>query len=235
MIYNPYFIPFLPPNCDKPPTLYSILNAIVNGDKEDEDDYTKIRDLAKEGRYKIFDFDYTLSNLISKEEFETMILNHYMTRRIGFETVTNFKLHLQVKINTIMPKYNILFDNLEHVLEDEKITRSGTDNVQSSNNQSSTNTNTTNSTTDNRFSDTPQGRLQDVQNGDYVTDYTYNQANGSSSGTANSNGTGSNDRTYSETIIRNNVGIDFYKIQNEMNNIYDMIFKELDCLFYSLV
>ena len=235
MIYNPYFIPFLPPNCDKPPTLYSILNAIVNGDKEDEDDYTKIRDLAKQGRSKIFDFDYTLSNLISKEEFETMILNHYMTRRIGFETVTNFKLHLQVKINTIMPKYNILFDNLEHVLEDELITRSGTDNVQSTNNQSSTNTNTTNSTTDNRFSDTPQGRLEDVQNGEYVTDYTYNKANGTSSGTANSNGTGSNARTYSETTIRNNVGIDFYKIQNEMNNIYDMIFKELDCLFYSLV
>lgn len=180
MIYNPYFIPFLPPNCDKPPTLYSILNAIVNGDKEDEETQTKIRDLAKEGRNKIFDFDYTLSNLISKEEFETMILNHYMTRRIGFDTVTNFKLHLQVKINAIMPKYNILFDNLEHVLEDEKITRSGTDKVQSTNKQSSTNTNTTNSTTDNRFSDTPQGRLQDVQNGEYVTDYTYNQANGSS-------------------------------------------------------
>lgn len=243
MIYNPYFIPFLPPNCDKPPTLYSILNAIVNGDKEDEDDYTKIRDLAKEGRYKIFDFDYTLSNLISKEEFETMILNHYMTRRIGFDTVTNFKLHLQVKINTIMPKYNLLFDNLEHVLEDEKIERSGTDNVQSSSNQTSTNTNTTNtssqSTNDNRFSDTPQGRLEDVKNGDYVTDYTYNQSNGSNSassqGSANSNGTGSNARTYSETIIKNNVGIDFYKIQKEMNNIYDMIFSELDCLFYSLV
>lgn len=235
MIYNPYFIPFLPPNCDKPPTLYSILNAIVNGDKEDEETQTKIRDLAKEGRYKIFDFDYTLSNLISKEEFETMILNHYMTRRIGFDTVTNFKLHLQVKINSIMPKYNLLFDNLEHVLEDEKIERSGTDNVQSSNNQSSTNTNTTNSTTDNRFSDTPQDALEDVRNGQYVTDYTYNQANGSSSGTANSEGKGSNDRTYSETIIKNNVGIDFYKIQKEMNNIYDMIFSELDCLFYSLV
>ena len=32
------FYPFLPPNCNKPPTLYSALNSIVNGDK-DEDDY----------------------------------------------------------------------------------------------------------------------------------------------------------------------------------------------------
>ena len=90
MFFN-MFVPFLPPNCDKPPTVYSVLNAIVNGDKEDYD-YTKIKDLAKEGRYKIFDFDYPLSSKVDKEYFETMILNHYITRRIGFETVTNFKL-----------------------------------------------------------------------------------------------------------------------------------------------
>ena len=28
-----------------------------SGNEIDEDDYTKIKDLAKEGRYKIFDFD----------------------------------------------------------------------------------------------------------------------------------------------------------------------------------
>ena len=37
------FYPFLPPNCNKPPTLYSVLNSIVNGDK-DEDEYTKIKE-----------------------------------------------------------------------------------------------------------------------------------------------------------------------------------------------
>ena len=33
-IDNNYFycLPFLPPNCDKPPTIYSILNSIVYGD-----------------------------------------------------------------------------------------------------------------------------------------------------------------------------------------------------------
>ena len=92
------FMPFIPPNCDKPPTVYSILNSIVNGDKE-EDDYTKIKDLAKEGRSTIFNFDYPLSSNINKEKFETQILNHYLMRRIGYETVTAFRIALDVKLN----------------------------------------------------------------------------------------------------------------------------------------
>lgn len=45
MIFNGFF-PFLPNNNDKPPTIYAILNSIVNFGVE-EDDQTKIRDLAK--------------------------------------------------------------------------------------------------------------------------------------------------------------------------------------------
>ena len=98
-IDNNYFycLPFLPTNCDKPPTIYSILNSIVNGDK-DEEDYTKIKDLADEGRSTIFNFNYPLSAHITKKDFECMILNHYMMRRIGFETVTAFRLQLNVKL-----------------------------------------------------------------------------------------------------------------------------------------
>ena len=39
--YNFYvypFMPFIPANCSKPPTVYSIMNMIVNGDKEDTND-----------------------------------------------------------------------------------------------------------------------------------------------------------------------------------------------------
>ena len=85
MIYNPFFLidyfwfPKIPENCDKPPTLYSIMNSIVNFGKEDKE---KIKDLAKYSREIIFDFDYPLSEKIDKEEFECMILNHYMMRRI---------------------------------------------------------------------------------------------------------------------------------------------------------
>ena len=39
----------------KPPTLYAIMNSIANYDAEEK---TKIRNLAKATRAKIFDFDY---------------------------------------------------------------------------------------------------------------------------------------------------------------------------------
>ena len=225
MLFN-MFVPFMPPNCDKPPTVYSVLNSIVNGDKED-DDYTKIKDLAKEGRHKIFDFDYPLSSNVDKEYFETMILNHYMTRRIGFETVTNFKLHLQVKINAIMPKYNLLFDNIADVFKTRVITKEGTN--QTSN--TSTNNNSSSSTTDNRFSDEPQSKIDDVKNGSYVSNYSYIQANADSSGNAQNSGNGS----YNEIVTEEDKDDNYFKVQNEMINVFEMIFKDLDSLFFSIV
>ncbi len=43
-----------------------------------------------------------------------MILNKFLTRRIGFDTVTAFKIQLNVKMNEIMPKFNKLFNSLEN-------------------------------------------------------------------------------------------------------------------------
>ena len=231
MLFNNFFMPFIPPTCDKPPTVYSVLNAIVNGDKDDEDDYTKIKDLAKYGRNKIFDFDYPLANSMDKEYFECMILNHYMTRRIGFDTVTNFKLHLNVKLNAIMPKYNVLFENYANIMNGSTITKQGQENANT--NQESSNENNTTNTTDNRYSNTPQGRISDVQNSSYLTDYTLTESNVDSNGSSTSSGT--NEREYNETIIEKNINENYLKIQERMLSVFDMIFKELDSLFFSIV
>ena len=67
MIYpyidNNYFMfyPPIPGNCSKPPTLYSILESIVNYGKDDK---TKIKDLAKVGRFK-FNEKLGLANRIA--------------------------------------------------------------------------------------------------------------------------------------------------------------------------
>lgn len=108
----PLFYPKLPADYNLPPTLFSLLNSIVNYDKE-EDEQVKIKNLAKEGREEIFDFEYPLTEHITKEEFETMILNNYLMRRIGYDTLTAFKIALNVKLNSIMPLYNKMFDSLE--------------------------------------------------------------------------------------------------------------------------
>lgn len=244
------FMPFIPPNCDKPPTLYSILNSIVNGDKEEED-YIKIKDLAKEGRSTIFNFDYPLSQYIDKEKFEVQILNHYLMRRIGFETVTAFRIQLNVKLNEIMPMYNKMFDSLENwnIFEDGETTiREGTENRTNESTNTSSNTlenesNTTNEDIqDRRFSETPQSKLENVRDGSYVTNYGYDTTTNtshdtsSSNGTSNSNTTGKDDNIYQETIKRSpadKIAI-LKEMQENIKSIYTLIYEDLDCLFYGL-
>ena len=251
--YNGLFMlyPFLPPNCNKPPTLYSVLNSIVNGDK-DEDEYTKIKDLAKEGRSTIFNFDYPLSQYIEKEKFETMILNHFLQRRIGFETVTAFRIQLDVKLNEIMPLYNKMFnalDNWEIFNDGEVTTRTGTDNTTTQNTNNTSNSLTNQSTTsttdvsDRRNSELPQNQLSELRDGNYVTNYNYDtntnngQDNSTSQGTSQATNQGTDNKQYNETITRtpaDKIAI-LKEMQENIKSIYTMIFKDLDCLFYQLV
>jgi len=288
-MFIPMLMPMIPTWNEKPPTLYSILESIVNFDKEDK---TKIKDLAKVGRSTIFNFNYPLSTKVVKEDFECMILNHFIMRRIGFETVTAFRIQLNVKLNEIMPMYNKMFDMLDgwDIFNDgEKVTRevtdsrnikttseSTTENSQNTTNDNITSTDTTSSntlnnnatttgqnTSDNRNSDTPQNRLSEVRSGEYVDDYKYTQDNSSStdisqatgsstSATDTTNNTSietegqtssnSEDNTENkgntkETIIRTpSDKLKLYQdfIENRQN-IYTMIFKDLEELFYQLV
>lgn len=220
MIY-PFLMPPAYPDYNIPPTLYSILESIVNFSSENK---VKIKDLAKAGREKIFDFSYPLSDKITKEDFECLILNHFMMRRIGYETMTAFKLALNVKLNEIMPIYNKLFDSLIgwNLFKDgEKVIETG--------NNSLTNVTTSSNTSDRRYSDTPQDNLVNVQNGKYITDYNYDTDNG----TSNATSTGNDSRTITRTPS------DKMKIYKEFienrKSIYTLIFEELDSLFYGLV
>lgn len=247
-MFMPYFFnylmvsPLFTPTDNRPPSIYDLLNSMINFNKP-ENEQTKISNLAKEGHKYFFDFDYPLSNNIDKNNFEIMILNHYMTRRIGFETFTAFKLQLNVKLNEIMPIYNKMFDSLENwnIFEDgEKINRYG--NEKRVNNTSNTLENTsntnTNSTSDRRESNTPQNQLENVRDGSYVTKYNYDTDTNVSTDNSNSKGiSNSNDTNdYKEIIEKSPVDkIQILKeMQENIKSIYTLIFKELDTLFYLL-
>ena len=232
-----WFFPCLPNDITEPPTLYSLLESIVNYDEENK---VKIKNLAKEGRQVIFDFEYPLSTHIEKEDFEVMILNKFLMRRIGYETLTAFKIALSVKLNEIMPNYNLLFDAISDwdIFKDGEIETRVNEVVNSSESESSTSTTSTNSgNEDLRYSNTPQNRLTDVRNGNYVTDYNYNTS--SSNGTVNGSisGTSNDTNTTNETITRTpSSKIEVYKnFIESKNNIYTMIFNDLETLFYGLV
>lgn len=254
--YNNYFwfYPFLPPNNNLPPTIYTILETIVNPDvdlNEPAPD-VKIKDLAKAGRSTIFNFDYPLSSKVDKEKFECMILNHFLQRRIGFETVTAFRIQLDVKLNEIMPFYNKMFDALENweIFNDGEVTtRTGKDNRTSestnntSNQMSNHSTTSTSDVSDRRNSELPQNQLEDVRNGSYVTNYNYDtntnngEDNSTSQGTSQAQNNGTDVNEYNETIKRtpaDKIAI-IKEMQENIKTIYSMIFKDLDCLFYQLV
>lgn len=189
-------------NMQLPPTLYSLMNSIANFGK-DESERTNTYNLSKVARVHIFDFDYTLTNNLSKEEFECMILDHFIMRRIGFETLTMFKIQLKNKIKTIMPLYNKLFDSLEgwDLFNDGE-------------------TITTSMENDNKtaFSDTPQNHIENITNTSYVTDYTHNESEGSST---------------TERTIGDKMSL-YKEFITYKQNIFDLIFKDLECLFYGL-
>ena len=248
-MYNNYFYPFLfpcmPTMINLPPTVYSLLESIVNYGKDEK---AKISDLAKYGRTTFFDFDYPLTNNITKEQFETMILNKFIMRRIGFDTLTAFKIQLNVKLNEIMPIYNKLIDLLYSENGFGEITkRQGFDNRIVDNTSNTTNEMTNHSNTthenisDRRGSDTPQDELDNIRQGKYVTEYHYDKDNSNNEDTSISNGTSQNktntkdNNNYEENISKINMFEIYSKLNEEIKNIYTMIFKDLECLFYQLV
>ena len=209
------------PDYNIPPTLYSIMESMANFGKEDK---VKIKDLALATHERIFDFTYPLSDKVDKVEFECMILNHFLERRIGRETMTAFKIALNVKLNEIMPIYNKMFDMLDGwdlFSDGERVTESGSNSLN--------NITATSNISDRRYSDTPQQQLTNVQDGKYITDYNYDTDTGSVSAST----MGTDSRTITRTPS------DKIKVYKEFieskKSIYTMLFEELDSLFYGLV
>lgn len=247
---------------DMPPTLYSLMNSKINFG-EDESEQVSISNLPSAFKNYLFDFDYPLDNEL-KEDFELMFLKHYMFRRINYDTYLSFKIHLEVKLNEIMPKYNKMFEGFSTLNFDGNTemtsrtnqnarTISETDYQTSAGNSSGTSTGSNNAssstTNDNRFSDTPQNAIADVQAGSYITDYTYNtgsdtsssSSSSTSSNTSSSTSSRANNKTDNDSENENITKIkldtlnEYKKFLDYANNIYSMIFKECDSLFYGIV
>lgn len=247
MMFPVMLAPKIPTDNDRPPTLYALLNSIVNYTRS-EDEQIKIKDLTHYGRYKIFDFYYPLSSKVNKEQFETNILNHFLMRRIGYETFTSWQIALNSKLNEIMPMYNKIFDSFEDwnlFNSGEEITRStnttNTDNTVGSNTVETSTSNDSENTSDRRYSNVPQNAIQDVKDGNYVTEYNYDTDTNNSDTTTNTSGsnetTSNGSQNTIESITRTPIDkINIYKQYLEsLQSVYTMIYKDLDSLFYQLV
>lgn len=217
----------------KPPTLFQICESICYTNETP----SRIMKLAENSRAEIFrDVEYPLTTKLNKEQFEINIINHFLMRRIGQETLRAFQLTLSNKLNEIMPYYNKLFDMLEgwDIFKDgEEVTRTSEN---SSNAKANNYSNSkTQNTSDRRYSDMPDNRLNDIKSGSYLTNYNYdtNQTASEDSSNADSSSTSN----VIENIKRTPADkLTLYKefIDNQ-KSIYTKLYKDLEPCFYGLL
>ena len=108
------------------------------------------------------------------------ILKHYYMREIAAETVGLWQLWINTRLEEIMPYYNQLYKSAElefEPLEDVNYTheRSGNNNENYQGSGENTNVDY------NLHSDTPQGGLSGLDNGDYMSDATKNDGSSENS------------------------------------------------------
>ena len=137
-----------------------IVNSYYDGSSMSVDD--KLEDT----RSFIFDFNYPVLDEATKKRIEVAILKHYYYREIAFETIGEFKIKLNDRLNLIMGRYNSLYQKQDLSLSpyiNSYLKEVG-------NNSSTSDVNNENWVT---TSDTPNGILNDLKEGRYSSLATY--------------------------------------------------------------
>ena len=185
----------------------------------------------------IFDFDYPIFDENYRTTLERKILRHYYTREIGMETYGLWKHYLTNTMREIMPYYNQLYASqlLEfNPLADVDLTREHTITGKSDKASSSTGNNTSKST--NKYSETPQGGLNGLEEDRYLTSASIDSGNTEAIVSADE----AIDTTehYLETVLGRNGGESVAKrlmeYRNSFLNIDMQVIGELEPLFFGL-
>lgn len=190
-----------------------------------------IDDCIKLSTPKIFE-DFPIFDENYREVLETKILKHFYFREIGFETFALWKFKLNEKLNLIMPYYNKLYmaerkiDNpLNNV--DYTINRTGNDNINRNINSNDTENNTQNTTTANtgksteKNSNTPQGSIQDLEAGNYMSGAAIIDNNQNSN--QNTSFTGNKARTENNTENKKSDSSDMISGVNGSKNLFEIL------------
>lgn len=215
------------------------------------------------GGVDLWDFEYpSYYKDAQKAEFEKKVIDHYYFRQIGQETVGRFLHMFRSKVREIMPYYIDMYKSVEimHGLENpfdnvdvlETFEQETTD---SASGESSSNTSGTASSTGNhgstgdsehRFSNTPQGSIDNLDS--YLTEAsrdnntTSDTSETSSETSATSEGSSSSESsgTVKHTLHRKgNQGVntfahDIIEFRKSIINVDEMVINELNCLFLGI-
>lgn len=185
-------------------------------------DNDNVEDIIANAAPKIFDFDYPIFDESYRLALESTILRHYYTREICCETVGRWKMFLRDRMILIMPKYNLMYKNLQDIQDKLLFTTDMTEDYKGNGSNTNTNTSSGNSTnrttgsaknTSNTTSgatshsasdawqtanDTPQGALTGIENNQYLSSATHNK--GTSDQNSDSNATGSSTAETTQSV-----------------------------------
>lgn len=205
--------------------------------------YGKVDEVIESARKKVFDFAYPIFDEGYRGVLETKILKHFYTKEIGAETVGLWKLWLNTRMNEIMPYYNKLYKSelLEFnplydvdITKSQEITKSGTKEDTgettgtTSDTRQTTGTGTTNGTVNstetgtssnnenNYYSDTPQGRVGNVEDFHFLTNA--RQITNSGNNSTTNNGTSENTNNYTEGVETTGETSGTSKVSSIINN-----------------
>lgn len=198
----------------------------------------ELNQIANSTDFTLFDFEYNLYDNELKSAFEKKFIDHFYFYEIGLTPIARFKKALQIKLNDIYPYFKQLYqtelrcNDIDFMLNKdlkEQYTRELTGN--SSLNQSSTST--SNGTSLNINNDTPQNKIDDLDQ--FMTSASKNTDNS----TMNSSGTNSAENNSTETyslVSQGNIGVTssaelLEKWRNVLINIDQLIFEECNDLF----
>lgn len=203
--------------------------------------YNTINEIINSAYPKIFNFDFPIFNEAYRPLLCKKILRHYYTREIGEETAGLWKLRLETRLNEIMPYYNQLYQSelLEFnpfydvdLTRDHTLQRDGTREYEDTNSATGTGNTTT------KYSDTPQGSLQNVIAGTYLTDATVQDTSSSTSGQSSADETTSTLDDFLEHVQGKQGGASYSQLLKQYRetflNIDMMVIEELDDLFMQI-
>lgn len=152
--------------------------------------YVSINQIITRAAPRIFNFDFPIFDESYRLILEKKIIYHYYTREIGLETYGLWRLKLNAKMNEIMPYYNQLYEaqakivnpfwnkdiTRDHILKNNSNSNTinkanlNTDETGTANNINKGKTKDTQSNTAwDKYSDTPQGSVQNLDNDTYLT------------------------------------------------------------------
>lgn len=206
---------------------------------------TDVNEIIQNAYQSIFSFYFPIFEPTHRAELCKKILKHYYFREIGSETYGVWKVQLDTRLNDIMPFYNQLyksevlefdpfnevdFEKIDERERNEKEKRTDSGYIDSSAEAGSIQ----------MYSDTPQGGLEGVESGEYLTNATKNNQTSGSVTASNNDTDGTRDEkekvTSTEKGKRSGASYSelLQKYRETFLNIDQMIIDCLQDLFFML-